>query len=346
MTYQQELAGKNVLVTGGAGFIGSHLVTRLLELGAQVRVLDDLSTGRRENLTAVASRIDFREGSLTHRGHVHSALEGIDYVLHEGAIPSVPRSIDDPATSHAANVDGTLTLLIEARHAGVKRLVYASSSSVYGNPETLPVRETFPTGPLSPYAVQKLAAENYCRVFYQVYGLETVSLRYFNVFGPGQNPKSVYAAVVPKFITAALEGRKIQVYGDGEQSRDFTYIENVVHANLLALVAPNAAGGVFNTACGHGITLNEILDAIRDISGRELDVEYLPPRTGDIRHSLADIRAAGEVLGYRPLKTVRQGLERTYDWFARRAGLHEPDEPIPVAGEGTADAGDPLALAG
>lgn len=316
-----------MLVTGGAGFIGSHLTRRLLDLGARVRILDDLSTGRRENLAYVEDRIDFREGSLTSRADLHAALEGIDYVLHQGAIPSVPRSIDDPATSHAANVDGTLNLLLEARAAAVKRLVYASSSSVYGNPKTLPVQETFPTGPLSPYAVQKLAAENYCRVFYQVYGLETVCLRYFNVFGPGQNPKSVYAAVVPKFITAVLEDRPIQVYGDGEQSRDFTFIENVVHANLLALVAPGAEGGVYNTACGQGISLNQMLRAIEEIAGREVKVDYLPPRTGDVLHSLADISAAREKLGYEPLKTVRQGLEQTFDWFFQRQGMPE----VPVA---------------
>lgn len=323
MTYERELPGAHVLVTGGAGFIGSHLVRRLLDLGARVRILDDLSTGRRDNLAYVEERIDFRQGSLTNRAEVQSALQGIDYVLHEGAIPSVPRSIDDPATSHAANVDGTLNLLLEARAAAVKRLVYASSSSVYGNPKTLPVRETFPTGPLSPYAVQKLAAENYCRVFHQVYGLETVCLRYFNVFGPGQNPRSVYAAVVPKFITAVLEGQAIQVYGDGEQSRDFTFIENVVHANLLALVAPHAPGGVFNTACGSGTSLNEMLRAIEEISGREVKVDYLPPRTGDVLHSLADITAARETLGYEPLKTVRQGLEQTFDWFFQRHGIPE-----------------------
>lgn len=320
-----ELAGSHVLVTGGAGFIGSHLVRALLRAGARVRVLDDFSTGRRENLSGLGPRVDLVEGSLTDRRALTAALSGVDHVLHQAAIPSVPRSIDNPAASHAANVEGTLQLLLAARQAGTRRLVYASSSSVYGDPPTLPVVETFPTNPLSPYAVQKLAAEQYFRVFHRVYGMETVCLRYFNVFGPRQDPHSTYAAVIPRLIATALHGRPFTVNGDGHQSRDFTYVDNVVQANLLALVAPDAPGRVFNAACGNSISLNQIIAAIGSLCGRDLPVSYGPPRTGDIRHSRADISAAREVLGYQPRVTVEEGIRRTFAWFAAHEPAKQPD---------------------
>lgn len=336
MDLTSKLAGSRVLVTGGAGFIGSHLVEALLRIGASVRVLDNFSTGTRQNLARVANRVDLVTGSLTDQRALERALDRTEYVLHQAAIPSVPRSIADPALSHESNVEGTLALLIAAREAGIRRLVYASSSSVYGDPNTLPVVEHFPTQPLSPYAVQKLAAEQYCRVFHRVYGLETVCLRYFNVFGAGQDPTSTYAAVVPRIITAALEQRVFVVNGDGNQSRDFTHVDNVVSANLLALVAPDAAGQVFNIACGSSITLNEMIEEVGRIGGRPVRVEYGPRRAGDILHSLADISAAQAELGYRPRVTVVDGLRKTYDWFASCAGeagcaTANPVTGIPVA---------------
>jgi UDP-glucose 4-epimerase len=312
----RELSGTQVLVTGGAGFIGSHLVRALLRQGAMVRVLDDFSTGKRRNLAGVLPSSEIIEGSLTDPRSVAAAVAGVDFVLHQGAIPSVPRSIDDPAASHAANVEGTLTLLLAARDAGVRRLVYASSSSVYGDPARLPVEESFPTNPLSPYAVQKLAAEQYCRVFHRVYGLSTICLRYFNVFGPGQDPESTYAAVIPRLISTALDGRPFTVHGDGGQSRDFTFVDNVVRANLLALTARDGSGRVFNVACGSSVSLNQIIAEIGGIGGRDLCVAYGLPRAGDILHSRADISAAAQVLGYEPLVSVREGLRRTFDWFA------------------------------
>lgn len=313
-----SLAGSTVLVTGGAGFIGSHLVRALISVGARTRVLDDLSTGRLENLCGLLPYVEWKQGSLVDFETVRAAVRGVDYVLHQAAIPSVPRSIDDPETTHRANVEGTLNLLRAARATGVQRLVYASSSSVYGNPERMPVREDFATDPLSPYAVQKLAAEHYCRVFHQVYGLETVSLRYFNVFGPGQDPASEYAAVIPKMITALQTHRPFQVFGDGRQSRDFTYVDNVVRGNLLALTAPGAAGRVLNLACGAALSLNELLDELAALAERSPKVEYWPPRPGDVRHSLADIRAAGECLGYSPEVSASEGLRRTLDWYLTR----------------------------
>lgn len=315
MDFKARLAGSRVLVTGGAGFIGSHLVRALLETGASVRVLDNFSTGSRRNLAHLPGPIDLVEGSLTDPGALTRALSQVDYVLHQGAIPSVPRSIEDPAACHAANVEGTLALLIAARAAGIQRLVYASSSSVYGDPTTLPVVETLPTSPLSPYAVQKLAAEQYCRVFHRVYGLETVCLRYFNVFGARQNPRSAYAAVVPRIITAALESRVFVVNGDGCQSRDFTHVDNVVHANLLALTAPAAPGHVFNIACGSAVTLNHLIEKIAVLCGREVRTEYGPRRPADVLHSLANISLARELLGYQPRVTVHEGLRKTIDWF-------------------------------
>lgn len=312
------LAGKSALVTGGAGFIGSHLVRSLLSLGVRTRVLDDLSTGRMENLAVFLPHIQWLQGSLADKSVVAAAVEGVEFVLHQGAIPSVPRSIEEPEVTHRANVEGTLNLLQAARRGGVRRVVFASSSAVYGSPSRMPVHEELPVNPLSPYAVQKLAAEQYCRVFTEVYGLETVSLRYFNVFGPGQDPASEYAAVIPKAIQALIEGRPFRVFGDGRQSRDFTYVENVVLGNLLALVTPGAAGRVLNLACGAALSLNELLEELSTMTDRNLPVEYGPPRPGDVRHSAADITAARAVLGYEPRVSVCEGLRRTLDWYLDR----------------------------
>ncbi len=306
------------LVTGGAGFIGSNIVERLVDEGHHVRVLDNFSTGRRENLAPWLHRIELLEGDLRDPETVHQAVQGVDYVLHQGAIPSVPRSVDDPLTSHQCNATGTLNLLIAARDAPVKRVVYASSSSVYGDSPELPKRETMPTDPLSPYAVSKLAGETYCRAFCQVYGLETVCLRYFNVFGPRQDPGSQYAAVIPAFVTAMLDGRRPVVYGDGRQSRDFTYVANVVEANLLACRAEDAAGGVYNAACGRRTTLLELLEALERVTGRQANPRFDPPRPGDVKHSVAAIDQARRHLGYEPIVGFEEGLRRTVAFFADR----------------------------
>lgn len=320
------LRGTSVLVTGGAGFIGSHLVRALVRQGAQVRVLDDLSTGRRENIAECLPHLDWHQGSLTDPAAVAEAVRGVDYILHHGALASVPLSVEQPETTHRPNVEGTLTLLREARKAGVRRLVYASSSAVYGNPESLPVHESLPTRPLSPYAVQKLAAEHYCTVFHGVYGLQTVSLRYFNVFGPGQDPGSPYAAVVPRLFAALLRGEPFTLYGDGGQSRDFTYVEDIVQANLRALTVAGAAGRVLNIACGASVRLHDLLDEICALSGSNLEVQRLPARAGEVRHSIADISAAADVLGYRPQVSLSAGLQATLEWFA---GRHPAAVPAP-----------------
>ena len=306
-------------VTGGAGFIGSHIVERLIRDGKSVRVIDDLSTGRRENIAPFSGEIEFIEGDVRDLDALRDAMDGVGYVFHQAAIPSVPRSVADPAATNAANVDGTLNVLLAARDAGVKRVVYASSSSVYGDTPTLPKREEMKPEPRSPYAVSKLAGELYCRVFYDVYGLETVALRYFNVFGPRQDPASEYSAVVPKFITALLRGDPPTIYGDGNQSRDFTYVENVVEANLLAARASGAPGEVFNIACGERITVGELARLLADILGVERKPVHVPPRPGDVKHSLADIARARETLGYRVGIDVREGLRRTVEWYEKRA---------------------------
>lgn len=308
------------LVTGGAGFIGSHLVEELVRQGQRVRVIDNLSTGKKENIEPFISRIEFIEGDIRDLQLVREAMQGVDYVLHQAAVPSVPRSVRDPLTTNAANVDGTLNILIAARDAGVKRVVYASSSSVYGDTPTLPKREDMRPEPRSPYAVSKLAGEFYCRVFYHVYGLETVVLRYFNVFGPRQDPKSQYAAVIPRFITALLCGEPPTIFGDGEQSRDFTYVENVVEANLLAAKVPNIAGEVFNIACGERITINELAQLLTEIIGvnPRLKPKYAPSRPGDVRHSLADISKSRGLLGYEVKVSTREGLEQTVAWYASK----------------------------
>lgn len=305
------------LVTGGAGFIGSHLVEALLSEGQRVRVIDDLSTGRTANIELFLDRIDFREASLLDLRAVHSAVQGVQYVLHQAALSSVPRSVRDPLLTNRVNVEGTLNVLSAAWNADVLRLVYASSSSVYGDPPVMRKVETLPPMPLSPYAVSKLAAEQYCQVFSRVYGLETVCLRYFNVFGPRQDPQSEYAAVVPKLASALLEGRSPVIYGDGEQSRDFTYVSDVVAANLLALRANGAAGEVFNIAGGKKTTVNVLATILAQLTGRALEPTHEPNRVGDVTHSLADISKAKETLGYVPLVSLRQGLAETVAWYAK-----------------------------
>jgi nucleoside-diphosphate-sugar epimerase len=304
-----------VLVTGGAGFIGSHIVRRLLDLEHEVVVLDNFSTGRRSNLDAVASDIELIEGDVAELDHVEHAMAGCDAVFHEAALPSVPRSIADPLASHAANATGTLNILIAARGAGVRRVVMASSSSVYGSVPDLPKRESMRTLPVSPYAVSKLAAESYCRSWFDLYGLETVALRYFNVFGPRQDPLSAYAAVVPRFIAAYRAGDPPVIFGDGEQSRDFTYIENVLDANLAALSSPHAPGRIYNIACNDRITLNELATELGEIMGATVKPVHAAPRPGEVRHSQAAIDAARADLGYDPKISLREGLERTVAAF-------------------------------
>jgi nucleoside-diphosphate-sugar epimerase len=305
-----------VLVTGGGGFIGSNLVERLLREGHDVRVLDNFATGRRENLIELLDQIDLIEGDIQSYERVHNAVRGCEVIFHQAALPSVPRSIQDPLTSNAANVIGTLNVLLAARDEGVRRVVYASSSSTYGASEALPKREELPALPISPYAVAKLAGEGYCRAFHQVYGLETVALRYFNVFGPRQDPLSQYAAVIPRFILAFLDGEPPVVYGDGEQSRDFTYVDNAVDANLLAATAERVAGRTYNIACGERTSLNALLDELRAQTGKAIESTYLPARPGDVRHSLADIETARSDLGYDPCVDVIEGLRRTFAWYA------------------------------
>jgi UDP-glucose 4-epimerase len=301
--------GKTVLVTGGAGFIGSHLTRRLLADGYEVRVLDNFATGKRENLEDVEDSIELVEGDIQSYERVHNAVRGCELVFHQAAMPSVPRSIQDPLTSTSVNVTGTLNVLLASRDEGVERVVYASSSSVYGANPALPKHEDMPTLPMAPYAVSKLAGEGYCRSFHRVYGLDTVALRYFNVFGPGQDPTSQYAAVIPNFITAFLEGTQPTVHGDGEQSRDFCFISNVIDANLGAAEAGGeAAGEAFNIACGERTSLNRMLDMLRSQTGKDLEATYVDPRPGDVPHSQADISKAADVLGYRPVVGMAEGL--------------------------------------
>ncbi len=307
-----------VLVTGGAGFIGSALVHRFVEQGAQVRVVDNFSTGFRHNLEDVWDRIELLEGDLAEMPIAEAAVRDVEFVLHEAAIPSVQRSVDDPVSSNRANVTATLNLLAAARQAPVKRFVYASSSSAYGDTEVLPKVETMPENPISPYALTKLTGEKYCVVFHRIYGLPTVCLRYFNVFGPRQNPHSPYSAVISRFIDMALDGRRPTVYGDGEQSRDFTYIDNVVDANLLACQADAANGMFFNIGTGVRYTLNELLGSLSMIVGNKLDAVYMEPRKGDVKHSQADIGKARRALGYEPKVSFEEGLRRTVDWFRQK----------------------------
>ncbi len=307
------------LVTGGGGFIGSSIAEELLRAGETVRVLDDFSTGRRENLEGLSGKIELFEGPLQDAELTARAVKGVSVVFHEGAIPSVARSVSAPRESMSANVMGTTTLIDLAKDAGVKRLVFAASSAAYGQTKQLPKVETMNPEPLSPYAVAKLAAEHLLRVAATLYGLETISLRYFNVFGPKQDPTSQYAAVVPNFITAALQGTRPQIFGDGEQTRDFCFIENVVRANLLAAGSDRKlAGEVVNIACGERISLNQLLEMVGTEAGRPLEADYLPTRAGDVRDSLADIGLAKQLLGYEPTVRVREGIKRTFAAFAAR----------------------------
>ncbi|MDO9171495.1 MAG: SDR family oxidoreductase [bacterium] len=306
---------KTCLVTGGAGFIGSHLAAALVARGDKVTVLDNLSTGKLANLAAVRDAITFVEGSITDPETARRCCQGVDVVFHEAALASVPRSVDDPVTSHLHNVDGTLNMLVAARDAGVKRLVYAASSSAYGDSPSLPKREDMPYDPMSPYAVQKYVGELYLSVFAKLYGLSCVGLRYFNVFGPRQDPQSQYAAVVPIFITRLLAGEAPVINGDGTFSRDFTYIDNVVHANLCAADAPDPGGRTVNVACGDRFSLNELYALIQRHAGSDLPAVHGPARAGDVPHSQADISLAREVIGYVPQIDFATGLARTVAWY-------------------------------
>jgi nucleoside-diphosphate-sugar epimerase len=307
------------LVTGGAGFIGSHQTEELVRRGHAVRVADNLSTGHPHNLAHV-SGVEFLEGDLADMAFATRAVAGMDYVLHQAAIPSVPRSVNDPASSNRANVDGTLNVLLAARDAGVKRLVFAGSSSEYGDSPTLPKREDMPSSPLSPYALQKVMGTEYCRMFTRLYGFETVVIRYFNVFGPRQDPGSPYSGVISLFATALIEGRQPVIYGDGEQTRDFTYVANVVDGVLRACEAPKAAGEVINVACGTRISLNQLLRAMNKIVGTDIQPIYKEARAGDVRDSQADITKARTLLGYTPFVGLEDGLRHTLEWCRTQTG--------------------------
>ena len=307
-----------VLVTGGAGFIGSNLVHSLAASGDPIRVLDDLSTGSLDNLADVQSPVEAVTGDIGDPQAVRRAMEGVEVVYHLAALPSVARSLVDPASTNRVNVDGTLNVLQSARDAGVRRVVYASSSSVYGDTPTLPKDETMAQAPMSPYAASKLAGEAYCRAFATAFGLETVSLRFFNVFGPRQNPASEYAAAVPRFVTRMLAGERPEIFGDGHQSRDFTFVANVVRACVLAGSAPGASGLAVNVGCGERISLLELVETINNLLGTRIEPVFAPPRPGDVRHSQASISKAREVLGYEPEVSVRDGLAETLRWFSER----------------------------
>jgi UDP-N-acetylglucosamine/UDP-N-acetyl-alpha-D-glucosaminouronate 4-epimerase len=311
--------GPLYLVTGGAGFIGSNIAEALAKRGDRVRVLDNFVTGRRENLDAVRG-VELVEGDLRSPDDCRRAVAGVAGVFHEAALRSVPRSVDDPTSSNEVNITGTLNLLMACREAKVRRVVYASSSSVYGDDPALPKVETLPTNPISPYAVSKLGAEHYCRTFARLYGLETVSLRYFNVFGPRQNPESIYSAVIPRFLEQALKREPLEVHGDGLQSRDFTYIDNVVQGNVLAMETPGVSGEVFNLACNNRHTLLDIATEIGRFLGRELERRHTPPRAGDVRHTQADITKAERLLHYAPTVGFADGMRRTCEYFVRRFG--------------------------
>jgi UDP-glucose 4-epimerase len=305
-----------VLVTGGAGFIGSHIAETLARSGARVRVIDDLSTGHAENVEELGGRVEFVRGSLNDPEALGRALRGVELVFHEAAIPSVPRSVDNPAETHRACVEATFALLNAARAAGVRRLVYAASSSAYGDQETLPKTEEMPPQPLSPYAAAKLVGEYYCQVWTRTYNFETVCLRYFNIFGPRQDPSSTYSGVISRFISALMKGERPQIYGDGEQTRDFTYVANAVDANLRAADTVGGVGQVINVANGEQTSLNQLLGVLKRITGRtEVEAEYHKPRVGDVLHSLADISRARDLLGYEPQVGLEEGLRLTLDWW-------------------------------
>jgi nucleoside-diphosphate-sugar epimerase len=303
------------LVTGGAGFIGSNICRKLVSQGCFVRVIDNLLTGKKNNLADIIDKIEFIEADMGDEQTARRVMKGIDVVLHEGALPSVPKSVDNPAATHKHCVDATFTLLLAARDAGIKRFVYAASSSAYGDTPTLPKIETMATDPLSPYAAAKLFGEYYCSVFYKVWGLETISLRYFNVFGPYQDPTSQYAAAIPAFVTLILKDKSPTIYGDGEQSRDFTYIDTVVDANLLAARVKRTAGEVINIACGQAVTINQIIGMINKLVGKNVKPIYAPSRAGDVKHSLADITLARKTIGFNPAISFQQGLEKAIGWY-------------------------------
>ena len=304
------------LITGGAGFIGSNIVESLLNQGRSVRVFDNFSTGKRGNLQGIDKKAEIVEGDLRDASAVERAVAGVRYVLHLAAIPSVPRSVADPQLTNDANITGTVNLLVAARDARCQRVVFSSSSSVYGDTPTLPKREDMIPSPLSPYAVHKITGEYYCRIFWQLYGLETVSLRYFNVFGPRQDPQSQYAAVIPRFITAILAGRQPTIFGDGKQTRDFSHVDNVAAANLTACEAPKEAlGESFNIACGGRITLLDLVDTINKIAGRNVTPKFDPPRPGDVLHSQADIGKAANLLGWTPHVSFHEGIEKAVAWY-------------------------------
>ena len=308
------------LVTGGAGFIGSHLAEELERRGERVRVADSLITGHRRNLAHLRT-VELVEGDLADLDVARTAVDGVDYVLHQAAIPSVPRSVSDPITSNRANIDATLNVLVAARDAGVRRVVYAGSSSAYGDTPTLPKREDMPTDPLSPYALQKLVGEQYLRLFTRLYGLETVTIRYFNVFGPRQDPSSAYSGVISLFAMRMLEGRAPTIQGDGGQTRDFTYVANVVDGVLRACTAPRASGEVINVAVGGRISINELCARMASVLGSTVQPEYTPPRAGDVRDSQADITRAREILGYEPIVSFEEGLRRTLEWYKAEHAL-------------------------
>jgi UDP-glucose 4-epimerase len=309
------------VVTGGAGFIGSHIVEGLLENDHEVVIIDDLSTGRQENVEIFKSRVDFQQIDLRNLEDVRKAVDGAEYIFHQAALPSVPRSIENPLESHHVNVTGTINLLIAAKDAGVKRLVYAASSSAYGDAEVDKKHEQLKPAPLSPYGAAKLSSEYYCQAFYHSYGLETVCLRYFNVFGPRQNPYSAYTGVLAIFIPLMLKGEQPTIFGDGLASRDFTFVKNNVDANLLALTAENAPGEVINIACGHQYTILDIVDAINEILGTDIKPKFADARAGDIKHSLAAIDKAKDILQYEPKISFKEGLKITIDWYREELGL-------------------------
>ncbi|HRX86613.1 MAG TPA: SDR family oxidoreductase [Phycisphaerae bacterium] len=312
------MSRSNILVTGGAGFIGSHLATRFCELGHAVRVLDNFATGNRANLAHLGKKVDIVEGDLGHPEECERACRDIDFIFHVAALPSVPVSVERPVDTHAANITGTLNLLMAARANKCRRVIYSGSSSCYGETEVSPKHEGICPAPLSPYAVQKLAGEHYMSAFHHCYGLETLTTRYFNVFGPRQNPKSQYAAVIPAFITAMLDDRAPTIYGDGKQTRDFTFVENITHAYMLAVDLPKTTGQTVNVACGYEISLLDIVAHLNRLLGKDIRPTFEAPRAGDVRHSRADITAAHKLLGYSPVVTFDEGLRRTLEHYAEK----------------------------